>query len=63
MAAWVKASPPVSAGGEVLLPGEIERRTRLERERDGIPIDPVTRKQIDDGVNQFGLQLPVGVAA
>jgi uncharacterized oxidoreductase len=63
MAAWVKASPPVTAGGEVLLPGEIERRTRVERERDGVPIDPVTRKQIDDGVNQFGLQLPVGVAA
>ncbi len=50
MAAWVKASPPVVAGGEVLLPGEIERRTRVERERDGVPLDAVTRRQIADGV-------------
>src|SRR5438128_7336609 len=28
LAAWVKASPSVMPGGEVLLPGEIERRTR-----------------------------------
>jgi uncharacterized oxidoreductase len=58
MAHWVKASPPASAGGEVLLPGEIERRTRLAREQDGIPIDAVTRRQIADAVTPLGLQLP-----
>ena len=63
MAAWVKASPPVTAGGEVLLPGEIERRTRGERERDGVPIDAVTRGQIDQSVKPFGLEMPAGVAA
>ena len=63
MAAWVKASPPIAPGGEVLLPGEIERRTRAERERNGVPIDAVTRQQIDDSVKRFGLALPMGVAA
>ena len=29
---WVKASPPIEPGGSVLLPGEIERRIREERE-------------------------------
>jgi uncharacterized oxidoreductase len=46
------------AGGEVLLPGEIERRTRVEREKDGIPIDAVTRQQIDEAVKPLGLELP-----
>lgn len=28
---WVKASPPLEAGGDVLVPGEPERRTRQAR--------------------------------
>jgi hydroxycarboxylate dehydrogenase B len=35
---WVKASRPAEPGGEVLLPGEPERRKRAERLRDGIPL-------------------------
>ena len=58
MAQWVKASPPVAPGGEVLLPGELEQRTRAERERNGIPIDAVTRQQINDAVRHLGLELP-----
>ena len=27
-AEWMKAAPPAARGGEVLLPGEVERRTR-----------------------------------
>jgi len=63
MAVWVKASPPVTPGGEVLLPGEIERRTRAERERNGVSIDAATRKQINDSVRPLGLELPMEVAA
>ena len=63
MAAWVKASPPVVAGGEVLLPGEIERRTRSRLERDGIPLDGVTRRQIADSVRALAVALPQGFAA
>jgi len=40
--AWVKASPPLHTGTPVLLPGEIERRTRAERTAQGIPVDEKT---------------------
>ena len=33
LVAWIKGSPPASPGGEVLMPGEIERRIRDERWR------------------------------
>jgi uncharacterized oxidoreductase len=62
MAKWVKGSPPATPGGEILLPGELERRTRAERERDGIPVDAVTRRQIDDSVRALGLELPTETA-
>jgi L-2-hydroxycarboxylate dehydrogenase (NAD+) len=34
----IKASPMWQEGKEMLIPGEIEHRTRLQRERDGIPL-------------------------
>lgn len=37
-AAYVKASRPASPGGEVLVPGEAEARTRAARLRDGVPL-------------------------
>ena len=40
LVAWVKASPPATPGGEVLLPGEIERRTRDERRAARHPARP-----------------------
>ncbi|MCC7274252.1 MAG: malate/lactate/ureidoglycolate dehydrogenase [Alphaproteobacteria bacterium] len=52
---WVKASPPLAAGGEVLVPGEPERRTRAEREANGIPIDGATRRQLADAAAAVGL--------
>jgi uncharacterized oxidoreductase len=39
---WVKASPPVAAGGKVLVPGEIEDSLRRERIAEGLPIDDAT---------------------
>jgi hydroxycarboxylate dehydrogenase B len=63
LAAWVKASPPVLSGGEVLLPGEIERRTRARLERDGIPLDIVTRRQISHSMRALAVALPPGFAA
>jgi len=41
-ALYVKASRPAEAGGEVLIPGEPESRTRAERERNGIPLQSET---------------------
>ena len=37
-AAFVKASRPAEPGGEVLLPGEPEQRTRVERLASGVPL-------------------------
>jgi uncharacterized oxidoreductase len=44
--AWVKASPPMQSGVAVLLPGEIERKTRAERAAQGIPIDAKTHTDL-----------------
>ena len=43
---WVKASPPLRPGVPVLLPGEIERKTRAERTAQGIPIDAKTHTDL-----------------
>jgi uncharacterized oxidoreductase len=43
---WVKSSRFVAPGGEILMPGEFEERTRAERLRDGIELDETTRSQI-----------------
>jgi hydroxycarboxylate dehydrogenase B len=63
MASWVRASPPIAEGSNVLLPGEIERRTRAQRERDGVPLDAATRHQIAAAVRPFAFQMPRGFAA
>jgi hydroxycarboxylate dehydrogenase B len=52
---WVKDSPPAAPGGEVLLPGEIERRTRAERLRRGIPLDDTTILEITDAAVSLGM--------
>ena len=43
---YVQASPPLVDGGEVLIPGDPERRSRARRQADGIPLDPNTLAQI-----------------
>lgn len=52
---WVKASPPAEPGGEVLLPGDIERRTREERLSHGIPLDDTTIGEITEAAVSVGL--------
>jgi uncharacterized oxidoreductase len=54
---WAKASPPLVAGGAVLLPGEIERATREERLAGGIPLDRETIVRI----KAAGMSLAVNV--
>ena len=63
MARFVTASPPAVPGGEILLPGELERRTRAERERTGIPLDIETRRQLRASVKPLGIAIPAGLAA
>ncbi|MFO1035688.1 MAG: malate/lactate/ureidoglycolate dehydrogenase [Geminicoccaceae bacterium] len=44
--AWVKGAAPNVPGDEILLPGEIERRTREQRLALGIPLDPATLAEL-----------------
>ncbi len=53
--AFVKSSRPASPGGEVLLPGEAEARTRAEREANGVPIPPDTWASIVATAREVGL--------
>ncbi len=53
--AWVKSSEKVTAGGDILLPGELEDRTKAQRSRDGIDIDATTWSQLVDIAKTVGL--------
>jgi uncharacterized oxidoreductase len=55
-AAWVKSSARVSPDGEILMPGEIEERTEVQRRRDGIDIDDTTWAQIRSAASSAGVQ-------
>jgi uncharacterized oxidoreductase len=52
---WVKSAATVAPGGEILMPGEIEERTRAQRLRDGIDIDATTWSQLVDTARGLGL--------
>lgn len=52
---WMKACKPVAADGEVLVPGEPERRTRAERRANGIPLDENTIAQMQDAARRVGV--------
>ncbi len=52
---WVKASPPLRPGTAVLLPGEVERRTRAERAAQGIPVDDKTRSDLIAAAASVGI--------
>jgi uncharacterized oxidoreductase len=52
---WTTASPPIESGGVVLLPGEIEDRTRAERRKTGIPIDPETWAQLESSAGRVNV--------
>jgi uncharacterized oxidoreductase len=54
---WIKATRPAEPGGEVLLPGEPERRKRVERLRDGIPLPEDGWASICDTARAAGLSI------
>jgi uncharacterized oxidoreductase len=51
----MKACKPVAADGEVLAPGEPERKTRAERLANGIPLDENTIAQMQDAARKVGV--------
>jgi hydroxycarboxylate dehydrogenase B len=52
---WVKASPPSTPGGEVMLPGEVEERVRRERIDRGLPIDDATWRALSMTAASLGV--------
>jgi hydroxycarboxylate dehydrogenase B len=52
---WVKASPPMRPGEPVLAPGDIERRTRAERLRNGVPVDDKTFADLLSAARSVGI--------
>jgi uncharacterized oxidoreductase len=59
---WVRSARPALPGEPPLLPGEIERRTRAHRLRDGIPLDRETMRQLAATAAAHGVALPAGLA-
>lgn len=55
MIGFVKSSKPVSAGGEVLVPGEPERRNRAERLAKGVPLPDDTWSSLVNVARELGL--------
>jgi uncharacterized oxidoreductase len=51
---WISASPPATPGGEVLLPGDVERRNRSERMAKGVPLDTITIDQLREAARRVG---------
>lgn len=52
---WVKSSEKSQPGGEILMPGEIEEKTKAQRLRDGIELDDNTWKAIADTCRSLGV--------
>jgi hydroxycarboxylate dehydrogenase B len=55
--AWVKSSETVNAAGEILMPGEVEERTKASRLRDGIELDTNTWSEIVEAAASVGIAL------
>lgn len=55
--AWVKSARIQSPGGDILMPGEVEERTRAKRLKDGIDIDTTTWGQIVDTGKTVGVSV------
>lgn len=57
-AEYVKASRPVAPGGEVLVPGEPEARTRAERLAHGVPLQVETWERLVAVAGELGAAVP-----
>jgi len=52
---WMKTCKPSSHNGEVMAPGEPERKTRAERLTKGVPLDDNTITQMKDAARSVGV--------
>ena len=54
---YVRSTRPAEPNGEILLPGDMERRTAAERERNGIPLSQETWQGLVDLARDAGLSI------
>ncbi len=55
---YLKTSPPVPGGGEILYPGEPEARTEAERRQKGVFVEDETWQQIAQAARDLNVALP-----
>jgi hydroxycarboxylate dehydrogenase B len=55
---YVKSSELAPGSTEILVPGEPEAREKERRQRNGIPVDDVTWRQITEVGNKYGVSVP-----
>jgi hydroxycarboxylate dehydrogenase B len=60
---FIKETKPIQPGGEVLVPGEPEDRSRAERSKNGIPLPQSTWDALVDIARQVGVVPPNTAAA
>ncbi len=56
--AWVKSCPTQEPGGEILVPGDIEVRTKAQRLERGIELDDNTWQNLVNVAHELGVQNP-----
>ena len=56
----LKALPRAEGIGEILVPGEREARTQVERIRDGIPLPEGTVRKLRAVAERFRIEMPTG---
>jgi uncharacterized oxidoreductase len=57
LVAYVKSSPPAPGFAEVLVPGELEFRTLRRRSHEGVPLDEVTWRAIQEHARRLHVDL------
>jgi len=55
---YIKTSPPIQPGGEILYPGEPEARTEAERRQKGIFVEDETWRQIEQAARELKVPVP-----
>jgi uncharacterized oxidoreductase len=53
---WVKSSAKATPDGQILMPGEIEERTKARRLQEGIELDETTWRQLQETARSTGLK-------
>ena len=54
---YVKSAKPAPGFDEVLVPGERSHRTKLQRSRDGIPVEDTTWERVSEVAKRLGVQV------